>query len=154
MTTRADMLRNPSTYTVAMALIQRCLARRAIPAAKATTQARIAEKSVTSRVILIPEKRASARVITSDIGILLTTRRARMLYLMLVIEPGGRLYALHTCAAVTWYAPVTVTPVKPNGSTSFNISPLFCIAANCWLNCVTREASDLRKPYPPAVICF
>src|SRR5438105_10376028 len=88
MTTRADVLRNPSTYTAAMALIQRCLARRAIPAAKATTQARIAEKSVTSRVILSPEKRASARVITSDIGILLTTRRARMLYLTLVIEPN------------------------------------------------------------------
>src|SRR5437588_6602040 len=99
MTTRADMLRNPSTYTVAMALIQRCLARRAIPAAKATTKARIAEKNVTSRVILSPEKRASARVITSDIGILLTTRRARMLYLMLVIEPGRQALRLtHLCS--------------------------------------------------------
>ena len=93
------MLRNPSTYTVAMALIQRCLARRASPAAKATTQARIAEKSVTSRVILSPEKRASARVITSDIGILLTTRRARMLYLMLVNEPGRQALRLtHLCS--------------------------------------------------------
>src|SRR5438105_12678064 len=87
MTTRADVLRNPSTYTAAMTLIQRGLATRAIPTAKATTQARIAAKNVTSRVISSPEKRAFARVITSDIGILLTTRRARMLYLMLVIEP-------------------------------------------------------------------
>src|SRR5436305_11761299 len=99
MTTRADVLRNPSTYTPAMALIQRCLAMRAVPPAKATTQARIAEKSVTSRVILSPEKRASARVITSDIGILLASKRALMLYLMLVIEPRRQALRLtHLCS--------------------------------------------------------
>src|SRR4051794_22014608 len=60
----------------------------------------------------------------------------------------------HSCWDVTLYAPVTVAPVKPNGWTSFSNSPFCCIADNCWLNCVTSEASDLRKPYPPAASFF